>query len=69
MGSFAKPSILTKRGAFLLPLVQIDAAGTRFRKWIDNWIAAKLTSFSRYGIVMLPKRCEKIVENDGKYFN
>lgn len=55
--------------------MQHGLADTRFRnaeevrKWIDDWIAAKPTSFFRHGIAMLPKRWEKVVENDGKYFD
>lgn len=39
------------------------------RKWIDEWIASKDDSFFRRGIRMLPERWEKVVENDGKYFD
>lgn len=55
--------------------MQHGLVGTRFRnaeevrKWIDDWIAAKPTSFFRHGIAMLPERWEKVVENDGKYFD
>lgn len=55
--------------------MQNGLVGTRFRnaeevrKWIDDWIAAKPTSFFRHGIAMLPERWEKVVENDGKYFD
>ena len=55
--------------------MQHGLAGTRFRnaeevrKWIDDWIAAKPTSFFRQGIAMLPERREKVVEIDGKYFD
>lgn len=55
--------------------MQHGLAGTRFRnaeevrKWIDDWIAAKPTSFFQHGIAMLPKRWERVVENNGKYFD
>lgn len=55
--------------------MQHGLAGTRFRnaeevrKWIDDWIAAKPTSFFRHGIAVLPERWGKVVENDGRYFD
>lgn len=37
-------------------------------KWIDSWIASKDKSFFRRGIQLLPERWEKVVSNDGQYF-
>ena len=38
------------------------------KKWIDSWIASKEEQFFRQGIRMLPERWEKVVANDGQYF-
>lgn len=37
-------------------------------KWVDSWIASKDESFFRRGIQLLPERWEKVVSNDGQYF-
>lgn len=37
-------------------------------KWVDSWIASKDKSFFRRGIQLLPERWEKVVSNDGQYF-
>jgi len=37
-------------------------------KNIDDWIASKDEAFFRRGIHMLPERWEKVVANDGHYF-
>lgn len=39
------------------------------KKWVDEWIASKDESFFRRGIRMLPERWEKIIANDGYYFD
>lgn len=38
------------------------------KNWIDSWIASKDEEFFRHGIRMLPERWEKVVANDGQYF-
>lgn len=38
------------------------------KNWIDSWIASKDEEFFRHGIQTLPERWEKVVANDGKYF-
>mgnify|MGYP003334104996 CR=1 FL=1 len=38
------------------------------KNWIDSWIASKDAEFFRRGIRLLPERWEKVVENDGQYF-
>lgn len=38
-------------------------------KWVNEWIALKDESFFRKGIQQLPVRWEKIIANDGKYFD
>ena len=37
-------------------------------KRIDSWLASKDVQFFRPGIEMLPERREKVVANDGQYF-
>lgn len=37
-------------------------------KWLDLWITSKDEHFYREGIRALPKRWEKVVTNDGQYF-
>lgn len=55
--------------------MQHGLAGTRFknaeevRKWVDDWIASKPISFYRDGIAKLPERWEKVVQNNGQYFD
>lgn len=55
--------------------MQHDLADTRFRnveevrKWVDEWIKNKQTSFYRDGIAKLPERWEKVIESNGKYFD
>ena len=39
------------------------------KEWIDFWISSKDMSFFRHGIHILPERREKVVSNDGQYFN
>jgi hypothetical protein len=49
--------------------------GTRFRnaeevrKLVDEWISSKDDSFYRRGIQLLPEKWQKVVENDGQYFD
>lgn len=38
------------------------------KNWVDSWIAAKDEEFFRRGIRMLPERWQKVVDNDGQYF-
>lgn len=38
------------------------------KKWLDSWIASKDELFFRRGIHLLPERWEKVVTNDGQYF-
>lgn len=38
------------------------------KNWIDSWIGAKPADFFRDGIRQLPERWEKVVANDGQYF-
>ena len=38
------------------------------KKWVDSWIASKDEQFFRDGIRKLPERWEKVVANDGQYF-
>ena len=38
-------------------------------KWISDWIASKDESFFRRGIRLLPERWEKVIANDGQYFD
>lgn len=38
------------------------------KNWVDSWIAEKDESFFRRGIRLLPERWEKVVANDGQYF-
>lgn len=38
------------------------------KKWIDLWINTKDQSFFQQGIRLLPERWEKVVANDGQYF-
>ena len=55
--------------------IQHGLADTRYRnaeevrKKLDDWIAAKPTSFFRHGIAMLPERWHKVIENEEKYFD
>uniref|UniRef100_A0A1I7XL02 Site-specific DNA-methyltransferase (adenine-specific) n=1 Tax=Heterorhabditis bacteriophora TaxID=37862 RepID=A0A1I7XL02_HETBA len=50
-------------------------AGQRFqdvvevRKWIDDFIASKPTSFFHEGNRKLPERWQKVIESEGKYFD
>uniref|UniRef100_A0A1I7X0S9 Histone-lysine N-methyltransferase SETMAR n=1 Tax=Heterorhabditis bacteriophora TaxID=37862 RepID=A0A1I7X0S9_HETBA len=44
-----------------------DAA--EVRKWIDDFIASKPTSFFHEGIRELPERWQKVIESEGKYFD
>uniref|UniRef100_A0A1I7XK59 HTH_48 domain-containing protein n=1 Tax=Heterorhabditis bacteriophora TaxID=37862 RepID=A0A1I7XK59_HETBA len=50
-------------------------AGQRFRdvaevrKWIDDFIGSKSTSFFHEGIRKLPERWQKVIESEGKYFD
>ena len=37
-------------------------------KWLDSWIASKDEHFYPNGIRALPERWEKVVTNDGQYF-
>ena len=39
------------------------------QKRVDEWFASKDTAFYRRGIVLLPERWEKVVENEGNYFD
>jgi len=39
------------------------------QKWVDEWITLKDTVFYHRGIVLLPERWEKVVENGGNYFD
>jgi len=39
------------------------------QKWVNEWIALKDAAFYRRGIVLLPERWEKVVENGEKYFD
>lgn len=39
------------------------------KKWIDDWIASKPLSFYYNGIHSLPEKWEKVVANNGKYFD
>ena len=60
---------------YLFRLMQNDLADTRFRnveevrKWVDNWLASKPSSFYREGITKLPERWEKVISNNGQYFD
>ena len=38
-------------------------------KWVSEWIASKDESFFRCGSRLLPKRWEKVIANDGQYFD
>ena len=38
------------------------------QNWIDSWIASKDDQFFQRGIRLLPERWEKVVANDGQYF-
>ena len=38
------------------------------KKWLDSWIDSKDEHFYRNGIRALPERWEKVVSNDGQYF-
>jgi len=38
-------------------------------KWLNEWIASKDESFFHHGIQQLPYRWDKIIANDGKYFD
>lgn len=38
-------------------------------KWTSDWIASKDDSFFRRGIRLLPERWEKVIANDGQYFD
>lgn len=54
--------------------MQHALTGQRFRnveeirKWLDDFIASKPMSFFRQGIRQLPERWQKVIENQGKYF-
>ena len=37
-------------------------------KWLDSWIASEDEHLYRNGIRALPERWEKVVANDGQYF-
>lgn len=38
------------------------------KNYIESWIGSKDADFFRRGIRMLPERWEKVVANDGQYF-
>ena len=38
-------------------------------KWVSEWIASNDESFFRRGIRLLPERWEKVIANDGQYFD
>ena len=38
------------------------------KNWVDSWIESKDEEFFRRGIRKLPERWEKVVTNDGQYF-
>ncbi|CAK9818802.1 Mariner Mos1 transposase [Anthophora plagiata] len=38
-------------------------------KWISDWITSKDKSFLRRGIHLLPEKWEKVIANDGQYFD
>jgi len=38
------------------------------QNWIDSWIASKDEQFFQRGIRLLPERWQKVVENNGQYF-
>ena len=40
-----------------------------YKKWVSEWIASKDESFFRRGIRLLPERWEKVIANDGQYFD
>jgi len=39
------------------------------KNWVDSWIGSKDEEFFRHGIRMLPERWEKVIANDGQYFD
>jgi len=39
------------------------------RNWVIQWIASKDDSFFQCGIRILLERWEKVIENDGEYFD
>uniref|UniRef100_A0A2M4C4G5 Putative mariner mos1 transposase n=1 Tax=Anopheles marajoara TaxID=58244 RepID=A0A2M4C4G5_9DIPT len=59
---------------YLFRSMSNDLAEQRFhsyediKKWIDGWIAAKDEQFYSKGIHKLPKLWEKVVANNGTYF-
>jgi len=59
----------------LFQLMQHALTGTHFftyeevQKWMDEWIASKDITFYHHGIVLLPKRWEKVVENGENYYD
>ena len=38
-------------------------------KWVSEWIVSKDESFFRRGIRLLSERWEKVIANDGQYFD
>lgn len=55
--------------------MQHDLSGCRFknvseiREWVDNFLASKPISFYRSGIRQLPQRWQKVLDNNGSYFD
>lgn len=39
------------------------------KNWIDEWLASKDENFYERGIRLLPQKWEKVIENDGQYFD
>ena len=77
MGSPSSPAVFPRYCAFDYYLFQSIAHGLadqQFRshedieKLLDSWIASKDELFYRNGIRALPERWEKVVANDGQYF-
>ena len=72
MGSPTPPAVFPRYCAVRLLLVPVD--GTWFHsyedieKWLHSWIASKDEHFYRNGIRALSERWEKVVANDGQYF-
>lgn len=38
------------------------------QKWLDKWIVSKNEHFFSRGIHLLPEKWEKVITNNGKYF-
>jgi len=67
---------MTPSDYHLFRLIQHALTDTHFssyeeeiQKWMNEWISSKDIAFYHRGIVRLPERWEKIVENGGNYFD